>query len=309
MLSPRTQSAAGYAHPAYAAALSFLGNARELPRCGGALVERPVPGSERSDAMGPYPLFACARWEGLAGDLEALQGVLVSVTLVTDPFGGWTPGLLEAAFPDLARPYKEHLVTDLSRPVAERVSRHHRRELARAAGRRVEVHVCDEDPRWTVEWCRLYANLVARHDIRGPAAFPPESLAAQLAVPGASLVRAECEGEVVAMSAWYAVGDVAVYHLSASSDIGYELGASYALMYEALEFFRAGGAHWAHLGAGAGARPDRTDDGLTRFKLGWATGSRTAWLCGRVLDRDAYARLTPDDAGDWFPAYRAGKIA
>ena len=30
------------------------------------------------------------------------------------------------------------------------------------------------------------------------------------------------------------------------------------------------------------------DDGLTRFKSGWATGTRTAYLCGRIMDRHQY---------------------
>lgn len=307
-LPPRT--AAGYAHPAYAAALSHLGPVRELAACGGTLLQRRIPESECADAMGPYPLFACARWDALAQDIAALQGELVSVTLVTDPFGQWTPELLQAAFPELARPYKQHLVTDLSRPVAEHLSKHHRRKLSYASAQGVEVRACDAAGRWVAEWCRLYANLIRRHAISGPAAFPPQSLAAQLAVPGARLVRAEHAGEVVAMSAWYRVGEVAVYHLGASSDAGYALGASYPLMYGALELFRTEGARWAHLGAGAGARPERSDDGLTRFKRGWATGSRHAWLCGRVLDRDAYDRLASGRCGDdWFPAYRRGSIA
>ena len=310
MIALPTQTAAGYAHPAYAAAMTHLGHTRKLPACGGTLVERQIPRSKCADAMGPYPLFACARWDSLAEDLAALEGKLVSVTLVADPFGRWTPELLHTAFPELARPYKQHLVTDLERPVAEHLSKHHRRKLKRAAARQIEFHPCDRDERWVAEWCRLYASLVERHRISGPAAFPSESLAAQLAVPGAKLVRAEHAGEVVAMSAWYRVGDVAVYHLGASSDAGYELGASYLLMYEALELFRAEGARWAHLGAGAGAHPGQADDGLTRFKFGWATGSRAAWLCGRVLDRDAYARLAPDHGdNDWFPTYRRGEVA
>jgi hypothetical protein len=272
------------------------------------LVERSIAGAPRRDAQGPYPLFACARWSALGSDLEALADELVSVTLVTDPFGDWSPELLRDCFPDVARPFKEHLVADLARPVAEIASPHHRRD-ARAAARRVQVHACDGDPRWVTEWCRLYAHLVQHHGITGAAAFPARSLAAQLSVPGARLLRAEHGGNVVAMSVWYRRDDVAVYHLAASSELGYEVGASYALMHEALEAFRAEGARWAHLGAGAGVRPGGAADGLTRFKQGWATGTRPAWLCGRVLDREAYDRLSQESAGGWFPAYRAGELA
>ena len=36
---------------------------------------------------------------------------------------------------------------------------------------------------------------------------------------------------------------------------------------------------------------DSPDDGLSRFKRGWATGTAPAWLCGAVLDRERYADL------------------
>jgi hypothetical protein len=54
-----------------------------------------------------------------------------------------------------------------------------------------------------------------------------------------------------------------------------------------------------------------TDDGLSRFKRGWATGTRTAYLCGRVLDRREYERMVrAAGAGTtaYFPAYRTGEF-
>jgi len=40
--------------------------------------------------MGPYPLFCCSDWSELAADLDELCDSVVSVVLVTDPFGEWT---------------------------------------------------------------------------------------------------------------------------------------------------------------------------------------------------------------------------
>jgi hypothetical protein len=37
--------------------------------------------------MGCYPLFACQEWSQLNADLEGVAGELVSLALVTDPFG------------------------------------------------------------------------------------------------------------------------------------------------------------------------------------------------------------------------------
>ncbi len=78
-------------------------------------------------------------------------------------------------------------------------------------------------------------------------------------------------------------------------------------MADALEQFAADGLQWAALGAGAAAGGG---DGLTRFKSGWATGTRSAYLCGRVLDRERYARLaaSAQPGEPWFPAYRAGEF-
>ena len=57
---------------------------------------------------------------------------------------------------------------------------------------------------------------------------------------------------------------------------------------------------------GGGAEGHDPVDGLARFKRGWSTGTRTAWLGGRVLDRPAYAELCATTAGTpFFPAYRS----
>ena len=85
--------------------------------------------------------------------------------------------------------------------------------------------------------------------------------------------------------------------------------ASYALFWAALEHFKGTAAH-AALGAAAGARPGE-GGGLDRFKAGWASGVRPAFLCGRVLDPERYADLTAksgNDAVNYFPAYRYGEF-
>ena len=159
-------------------------------------------------------------------------------------------------------------------------------------------------------WCRLYETLIARHGITGIAAFSPASLAAQLAVPGMVAVRADCEGQTVGMVLWYRSGDVAYYHLGAYDARGYALRASYAIFATSMRVLAEQGVRWLSLGAGAGVRTD-ADDGLTRFKRGWATGTRTAYLCGRILDRPAYTTLCRARAvspGTYFPGYRSGEF-
>jgi hypothetical protein len=50
---------------------------------------------------------------------------------------------------------------------------------------------------------------------------------------------------------------------------------------------------------------------LSRFKRGWATGTRTAYFCGRIFDRANYREITRASgcmATDYFPAYRQGEF-
>jgi lipid II:glycine glycyltransferase (peptidoglycan interpeptide bridge formation enzyme) len=123
-------------------------------------------------------------------------------------------------------------------------------------------------------------------------------------------MRAVQDGVTVGVTLWYLAGDVAYYHLGAYSARGYELAASFALFDRGLERFAAEGMAWASLGGGAGL--DGTlEDGLTRFKRGWATATRTAYLCGRILQRRIYDELSAarSPGTPYFPAYRAGEFA
>jgi Acetyltransferase (GNAT) domain len=296
----------GYAHASYAAAMTELGRPRLLPGSRGWLLERAIAGSPHVDARGCYPLFACEDWGALPDDLTGLADALVSVVLVADPFGSHAPALLRRAFPDMCAPYKEHLVVDLANP---RPSEHHRRKIRKA--RAIVRTECVVTPHTCADaWSALYAGLITRHDIRGTAAFSPATLAAQLDVPGIELYRADTDDGIAGMLLWYVQGDVGYYHLAAYSSIGYETGASYALFDAAIEAFR-GRLRWLNLGAAAGVQTV-VDDGLTRFKRGWANGARTAYLCGRILQPDAYAKLVQArgvEPGGFFPLYRQGEPA
>ena len=290
----------GYSDAGYAASLSEFGLPRRLPRSGGWLLERPVPGGSRRDLMGPYPLFACRNWAGLPADIDELRDGVVSVVLVADPLAPVTESQLRRAFPDRVVPFKVHHVRDLERPVA--LPAHHRRHVRRAS-RAVEVEVCANPLEYLEEWTRLYASLAARHGLVAVRAFSPAAFRRQLALPGLMAVRAERDGATVGMALWFEEAPNAHYHLAAYSPAGYEVSASYALFVLALERLRELGVRWVDLGGAAGGAS--RDDGLTRFKRGWATEERTARLCGRVLDPAAYDRLADGLSGRWFPAYRA----
>jgi hypothetical protein len=300
----------GYADPGYAESLAEFGRPRRLACSGGWILERPIAaGRPDRDAMGCYPLFACAHWPGLEADLEVLQDRLVSLVLVTDPFGDYQVEDLQRWFKDLVRPFKAHYITDLSRPVGEIASSHHR-YYARRALRQVEVSACPNPAEFLETWIDLYANLIRRHELHGLHRFSPTAFARLLALPGVTVFQAWHGGEAVGAEIWILQGEAAYCHLAASSEAGYKLMAAYALRWFALEYFRKR-VRWLDLGAGAGA-DGRASDGLGRFKRGWSTGTRPAYLCGRIFDASTYAALSLDrgQAGSgYFPAYRAGEFA
>jgi hypothetical protein len=84
----------GYLSPEYVASQAECGQSLTLPRSGGWLLERLIPGSEAVDAIGPYPIFCCSNWSALSDDLADLGDRLVSLVLVTDPFGPDDPAAL-----------------------------------------------------------------------------------------------------------------------------------------------------------------------------------------------------------------------
>lgn len=303
-------TAAGYLHPQYAASLMEFGVPRELPRCGGWILEREIPGTSRRDAMGCYPLFACQDWPGLAADLAELADDLVCLSLVTDPFGEYDEALLEDCFPDKVVPFKKHFYVDLERPMEEYVQHEHRRNARRALKRLTVEHHDEGAATLMADWTGLYGNLIDRHAITGIRAFSSSAFTTQFEVPGLVAFRAAYEDATVAMALLYVQDDVAYTHLSASSPRGYELDASSALYWRMIEYCRERGLRWLSIGAGAGLGGD-SEDGLTRYKRGWSTGSRTVYFCGRIFDRVTYDQLIQTSGTqdtDYFPAYRAGEF-
>jgi hypothetical protein len=307
---PSNGSMPGYGHAGYAASLSEYGSPRSLAACDGWILKRAIPGTPFFDGMGCYPLFACRDWSRLPGDLTGCAEELVSLVLVTDPFGDYTRETLSHTFPDLIVPFKTHYVVDLSAAAETYVHSHHQR-YARKALAAVSIDTsatagCRED-----EWAALYDNLIARHNIRGIARFSAASFAQQLAVPGALILRARQGEHTVGMTWWFLAGGVGYYHLGAYTDAGYQLRASFALFWRSIELLKAKGLRWLDLGAGAGLG-DSGVDGLSRFKRGWSNDTRVAYLCGRVFDRGRYNQIASAKGihtTQYFPAYRLGEFS
>lgn len=300
---------AGYRHPDYAKSLEEFGIPFELPRSRGWILKRQIPGFPDYDAMSCYPLFTCQDWSQLEDDLEALVNDLVSLSAVIDPFGDYDALCLRRCFKDVVIPFKEHFLVNLGHSMKSFVSEHHRR-YAHKALKCLRVEKAENTSQLVDDWVNLYANLINKHNIRGIQAFSQNSFYRQLGVPGIVVFHADYDGTTVGMLLWYVQGDVAYYHLGAFSDLGYELHASFALFWTAIEYFADEKLRWLNLGAGAGVKSDSAD-GLTRFKRGWSTDTRTAYFCGRIFDEAKYSeivRVKKISDTDYFPAYRAGEF-
>jgi hypothetical protein len=256
--------------------------------------------------MGCYPLFACQNWSKLPDDFKELENDLVSLTLVTDPFGDYSVEGLHTCFPDRFLPFKKHFVVEFD--ARHTISKHHRyyAQRARAA---MHVEAVRDGQAFLNHWVELYQHLSSRYGLSGIKAFSPSSFAQQLSVPGVVIFRAEQANETVGAHIWYLQGSIAYSHLAAVSERGYELMASYALYSYALEYF-ADRVRFMDLGAVAGIS-SRDTEGLARFKQGWANQTRTSFLCGRIFNGKRYEeirRLCGNGANSYFPAYREGEF-
>ncbi len=297
-------TASGYLSRTYADAVRGTGQIIELPRSGGWLIRNDIPGTPYFDAAGPYPLFSCSDWNELPADLKNLSGTLVSIRIVTDPFGGFDEDILLDGFPHIMRRYKMHQVIDLEQE-PPRLPENHRRNL-RFARDRVEIKKSIYPVELSEEWIRLYGILRHRHNISGAADFERWSLKRQLRVPGLHAWSAIYENEIAGIALWMTHNKYAYYHLAAYNTNGYSCKVSFALFDEAIGFFREQGFKAIDLGAAPGLAEDR-NSGLLRFKKGWANRELPVYLCGRICDQIKYETLKAINhvsGNHFFPAYR-----
>lgn len=290
----------GYLSETYIQALKRLGQPLCLEKSAGWLLERPIPGSDKKDLCGPYPLFCCTDWLGLKRDVENLNERFVSLSFVSDPLGEYDEWELKSVFTDVCYPYKTHYVVDFFKPLT--IEKNHRRNIARSK-KNIDVFRESEPTACLDEWNRLYGLLIRRHGIKGVARFSGDSFGRQFNTPGLRVYSARFNGRTVGMVLFYVMGDSVYYHLGAYDAIGYTWRASFAIFSAAIADFRGEGLHYLNLGSGAGLDDDPAD-GLSRFKRGWANEQRTAWFCGQILNQKMYKTLAPDNKTRFFPAYR-----
>ena len=296
----------GYQSKEYAKSFQEVGTPCQLSKSLGWLIIRKIPDCQFFDAMGCYPFMICSDWVHLESDLSEIKDEIITLTVITDPAGNYTKKLLEHIFPELCTPFKEHFVVELQTNWKQSISSNHKRNAQKAV-KNIEIEYVDNPHAYIHTWCRLYGNLIKRHKITGITKFSPEAFDQQLRAPGIGAHRAIYNGQTVGMVLWYIHDQHVYYHLGAYDELGYENKVSFAIFIKAFEQFADQGKKQIYLGAGAGLNP-QADDGLTRFKRGWANNTRTVYLCGRILNKKKYDLLVKEfgpQQMNYFPAYRS----
>ena len=299
----------GYLSPIYAESLAEFGTPYRLSKSGGWILKRPIFNLSYLDGMGCYPFFDCQDWSKLHLDLNNLADELISLAVVSDPFGNYDREYLERCFTDVCFPYKQHFVTDLSESPETFISSHHLKYVNKSLNK-IGVEICESPTDFLNDWIELYGNLVKKHNIKGMSAFSRQSFTQQFLVPGIVVFRAYYQNQTIGMILCYVQGENVYCHLGSYNALGYKYMASYAIVWTIIQHFADRGLKYVNIGAGAGIKGNAAD-GLNKFKQGWSNCTRTAYFCGRIFDRDKYAdilRVKEIPKTDYFPAYRQGEF-
>jgi Acetyltransferase (GNAT) domain len=286
-----------YSDPAYAAA--FGCETLAVPEWGTPVLVRPIAGTSDFDACGCYPLAVLEARADIRGGLARLRRAgAVSVVLVPDPLHGPPEETLRHGLP-LYRPYKTHFLFDRSLP-RRQFPLNHRKNIERAWQSCEIVQI--SFAAILQDWIVLYRDVVRRQQIRGIANFSDGYFAALASLPQLTALVALRAGKLAAASVWMCSNRVAYYHLGASSPEGYEMRASFGLIAAAIDRFPK--FELIHLGGSPGMGADDANEGLRRFKRGFANREVMAYLGGAVLDQVRYDRLAAKIPTTFFPAYR-----
>ena len=124
------------------------------------------------------------------------------------------------------------------------------------------------------------------------------------------MFRAIYRGTAVGAALCFIQKDVAYGHLMGINGVGHELGVSYALYWSHLPYL-SDRVRWLDWGGTSGVQ-NRDGDGLSQFKRGWSTGTRTAYFCGKVINQERYTAVmeargqTQDELLSSIPEWRNG---
>lgn len=292
----------GYGSKQYCQTLSAYGDSLYLPNSQGYLLKRPVPDQPYFDAINPYPLYTCHHWDRLYKDLKEQEAELVSISLVTDPFGHFQLQQLKSFFRDKFLLFKQHFIIDLKQHPEQFISSHHRRN-ARKGLKQCQIEKIDQPLHYLEDWQKCLNILIKKHDLQGLNAYHNVCFKTLFEMPEVLIFRAFNATENLGFLIWVCQGNKAYYHLAAYYPSGYEQFASFALFKTSIEYFKVHGFEYLNLGAGAGLNNE--ESGLTRFKKGWSTDTKPVYFCGKICNPERYWQLSQQKKSDYFPVYRA----
>lgn len=266
---------------------------------GSAVLSRPIPTSYQKDAVNCYPFLSFRDDAALGPGLVCLRDRgFVSVVLVTDPLHQPDLDRLTANF-SYCRPFKSHYVFDRRLGIDKSRRRWREVHASRMALDIREVSYADHVP----DFVRLYDNLIERHQITGAAAFTPEFFRSLASVEAVRAIGGFLAGELVSMMLFVSFDDTAYAFLAGTSPEGRLRSAHYGLYGYAIENFDD--VTLINLG-GAPGLTDDTEHGIAHVKRKLTNVVMRSYLCGAILDPDAYRVLAGNRVGssNFFPGYR-----
>jgi len=295
----------GYSHRNFARVYGRFGDPVDLVASGGSLLRRRIPGSDFWDLTGCYPVFCCMNWPALKDDIHVLKQENASLVLVADPFLAGGEDYLAQLF-DTVRPFKTHYIAELSQPLESFVPKK-RILTARKALQRIDVEVSSSPAAWGEDWMALQNQSHHADDASGINVLSIDEINRLLQVPGIVALRATHHGRPVGMHLEFHQGDIVFGHFASYAPDTYSLNVSTALHVCEIEYF-SDKARWIDWGGVPGVEDKK--NGLSQFKMNFSNTTRTAFLCGSVLNRSVYEHLSAscvDASASYFPAYRAGE--
>jgi hypothetical protein len=295
-----------YASKSYAETLFHMGRSVDVPEWGSYVIARSIPGGLGEDIIGCYPLSILRPDADISAGLVRLRNAgFVSATLILDDFHRPSTDVLESTF-DLVRPFKTHFLH--RGPLSNyKPGRDHRYKINRAY-RTVAtktINLVDHIDGWIA----LYDGLTERHNLSGMHVFPRDCYEMLARIPGIHTIGGFIGEEMVSCHIWVVHKGRVHSHLTASSALGYTNRAAYAVSDTSIKYFAD--AELINFGGGAGLGAD-ANDGLTQFKRGFSNDQAKSYICGSVLDRAAYERLSHKkevSRDEYFPAYRNPVLA
>lgn len=262
------------------------------------LLVRPIPGSDRLDAISPYA-YPGARLEGEGPPIDATALDLSASGLVS----AFVRDRL-ADPPAFADPTDRSVVllADPALPPKSRMSDRQQIRKNDAAGYRARrVSGPDATAADLDAFCAVYAETMRVVDAAEHYFFDRDYFATLLRFPRSWLVIVDGPGGDVAAAALVAVSDGLLhYYLSGTADAHRRRAPSKNLIIASTELAAELGMP---LNLGGGVKPG---DGLEEFKRGFANRELPFRTHELVCDPAAYAELSAGrDAAGFFPLYRA----